>query len=230
MSQSDNETKKSLPKIIKIALVDDQQLFRDGIKSLLKDYYNIQVILEAANGEEMFQQIRRQGIPHVILLDIEMPIMNGVEATLKLKKKYPEIKVLILTVYDDEEFIFDLMSKGAHGYLKKDLAVEEVIKAIYGVMEKGEYYSEKVATVMVKGSQGLVKHAELNKLTDKEIEVIKLICKQHTNKEIGDILGVSYRTVETHKTNIFVKTNTKNSAGIVLYALKHKLINKLEML
>jgi DNA-binding NarL/FixJ family response regulator len=229
MSLLKNEIGKKLPRVIKIALVDDQQLFRAGINSLLKDYDNLQVILEASNGKELFDQLRRLK-PHVVLLDIEMPEMNGIEATQILKEKYPDIKVIILTMHNEEEFIFDLMTKGAHGFLPKDKSVEEVVDAIYAVMEKGNYYNEEVINVMMKGSRGLVKDLRQNSLTEREIEIIRMICKQKTNKEIGELLGLSMRTIENHRTTILLKTETKNVAGIVMYALKHKLISRLEMM
>jgi len=229
MNSSKTDIRKALPKLIKVGLVDDQPLFRAGIHSLLKDFDNLQVMLEASNGKELFDQLKRQK-PHVILLDIEMPEMNGIETTIQLKEKYPEIKIIILTMHNEEEFIFDLMTKGAHGFLPKDKSVEEVVDAIYAVMEKGKYYNEEVMDIMVKGSKGLVRNLQLNSLTEREIEIIKMICKQKTNKEIGEKLGVSMRTIENHRTTILVKTNTKNVAGIVMYALKHKLISRLEMM
>lgn len=229
MNQSKKEIRKPLPKIIKVGLVDDQQLFRAGINSLLKEFDNIQVILEASNGKELFDQLKRQK-PHVVLLDIEMPEMNGVETTLQLKEKYPEIKIVILTMHDEDEFIFDLITKGAHGFLPKDKSVEEVVDAIYAVMEKGKYYNEGMMDIMVNGSKGLVKQLKLASLTDKEIEIIQMICKQKTNKEIGEIMGLSMRTIENHRATILVKTDTKNVAGIVMYALKHRIISRLELM
>lgn len=229
MNFSKSDIKKNLPKVIKVGLVDDQQLFRAGIKSLLKDFDTIQVVLEASNGRDLFEQLKRQK-PHVILLDIEMPEMNGVETTMQMKEKYPDVKVIILTMHNEEEFIFDLMTKGAHGFLPKDKSVEEVIDAIYAVVEKGKYYNEEVMDIMVKGSRGLVKGLQMSSLTDKEIEIIKMICKQKTNKEIGEIMGLSIRTIENYRTNILLKTNTKNVAGLVMYALKYKLVSRLEML
>lgn len=229
MNQLKSEIRKSLPKVIKVGLVDDQQLFRAGINSLLKEYDNLQVVMEASNGKELFEQLRRQK-PHVLLLDIEMPQMNGIDATVQLKEKFPEIKVIILTMHNEEEFIFDLMTKGAHGFLPKDKSVEEVVDAIYAVMEKGRYYNEEVMDILLKGSKGLVKGLQMSSLTEREIEIIRMICMQKTNKEIGEKMGVSIRTIENHRTNILLKTNTKNVAGIVMYALKHKIISRLEMM
>jgi len=229
MIRTKTNIKKTIPKIIKVGLVDDQQLFRAGINSLLKEFDNIQVVMEASNGKELFDQLKRQK-PHIILLDIEMPHMNGIETTILLKEKFPDIKVIILTMHNEEEFIFDLITKGAHGFLPKDRSVEEVVDAIYAVMEKGKYYNEEVMDIMVKGSKGLVKELHMRGLTPREIEIIRMICMQKTNKEIGEKMGVSMRTIENHRTTILLKTNTKNMAGVVMYALKHKIISRLEML
>jgi len=229
MSESRDAIKKSLIKVIRVALVDDQPLFRAGITSLLKDYDNMEVVLEASNGKEFFERIKRPH-PHVVLLDIEMPKMNGIETTRQLKERYPEIKIIILTMHNEEEFIFDLMTKGAHGFLPKDKSVEELVTAISGVIYKGKYYNDEVVDVLLKGSKGLVKNLKMNILTEREIEIIRMICKQKTNKEIGEALGVSVRTIENQRTTILLKTNTKNVAGVVMYALKHKLINRLEMM
>lgn len=221
--------KHPLPPVIKIAVVDDQYLFRSGVVSLLKEYDQLKVIIEASNGKELLDQLKRH-TPHVILLDIEMPEMNGLETVNQLKKKYPDIKVIILTMHNEEEFIFDLMTKGAHGFLPKDKSVDEVVDAIYSVMETGKYYNEQIMEAMVNGSKGLVKNQHLNLLTEKEIEVVRQICRQKTNKQIAEIIGVSIRTVENYRTTILLKTGTKNTAGMVVYALKNKLISSLDMI
>lgn len=228
-SASNNKVKHPLPALIKIAVVDDQYLFRSGVVSLLKEYDQLKVIIQASNGKELLDQLKRQ-TPHVILLDIEMPEMNGLETVNHLKKKYPDIKVIILTMHNEEEFIFDLMTKGAHGFLPKDKSVDEVVDAIYSVMETGKYYNEQIMEAMVNGSKGLVKNQHLNLLTEKEIEVVRQICRQKTNKQIAEIIGVSIRTVENYRTTILLKTGTKNTAGMVVYALKNKLVSSLDMI
>jgi DNA-binding NarL/FixJ family response regulator len=159
-----------------------------------------------------------------------MPEMNGIDATIKLNQEYPEVKIIILTTHKEDEFVFDLMTKGAHGFLPKDKSVEEVIDAIYAVMEKGKYYNDEIMEIMMKGSRGYVKSLEQASLSQKEIEIIKKICQQKTNKEIAEELGLSIRTIENNRTIILEKTNTKNVAGIVMYALKHKIISRLEMM
>jgi DNA-binding NarL/FixJ family response regulator len=227
--RSDLKTNKitDLPATIKIAVVDDHKLFRAGIISLLSDYDDMQVVLEAATGKELLTQLKRH-TPHVVLLDIEMPEMNGIEATLLLKKQYPRIKIIILTMHTDEEFIFDLMSKGANGFLPKDKSVDAVVDAIYCVMKKGYYYNDQITQAIIKGNSGGLKAPQLLRkasLTEREIEIVKLICEQKTNKEIGDILYISPRTVDNHKNNIFQKIGTNSAIGIVMFAVQAKLIN-----
>ena len=229
MNRQQNKIRINNPRIIKVALVDDQQLFRAGINSLLKDYDDFQVMLEAVNGKDLIEKLKYQK-PHVVLLDIEMAEMNGVETTVFLNQHYPEIKIIILTMSNDEEFIFDLISKGAHGFLQKDRSVEEVITALYSVIDKGKYYNEEITDILVKGSKGLVKDLQLKSLTEREIEIIKMICKQKTTKEMADILKISVRTMENYRTAILDKTGAKNLAGVVLYALKNRIINRMEMM
>jgi DNA-binding NarL/FixJ family response regulator len=229
MNQRKNETRISIPKTIKVALVDDQQLFRAGINSLLKEYDDFNVMLEATNGKDFIDQLKRHK-PHVVLLDIEMPEMNGIDTTVFLNANYPEIKIIILTMHNEEEFVFDLISKGAHGFLPKDRSVEEVANAIYSVIDKGKYYNDEITDIMVKGSKGLLKDLQLKSLNEREIEIIKMICKQKTTKEMADALNISVRTMENYRTAILDKTDAKNLAGVVLYALKNKIISRIEML
>ncbi len=219
--------------VINIAVVDDHLLFRAGIISLLKDYNDLNVVLQASNGKDLFRQLKnysengKRSLPDVVLLDIQMPEMNGIEATLQLQEDYPAIKIIILTMHNEEEFIFDLMNKGASGFLAKDRTVDMVLDAIYSVMDIGIYFNEQILQAIVKGSQRKIKVPELPKeteLSEREIEIIQLICEQRTNKEIAEILEVSQRTIETHRTTIAAKTRVKNTAGLVLFAIKHNLI------
>lgn len=222
-----NKIVTELPANIKIAVVDDHALFREGMVALLSDYEDLEVVLQANNGIDLFNKLKRR-TPHVVLLDIEMPEMNGIETTILLKKRYPKIKIIILTMHTDEEFIFDLMSKGANGFLPKDKSVDAVVGAINCVMKKGYYYNDQITEAIMKGNSGQLKAADLlykTALTEREIEIVKLICAQKTNKEIGDILNISTRTVDHHKTNIFLKVGTNTTIGIVMFAVETKLIS-----
>ncbi|MCC6369604.1 MAG: response regulator transcription factor [Bacteroidia bacterium] len=230
MNKAKGKNKFTLPPHIKIAVVDDHNLFRAGLMALLKDYDELRVIIEAADGLDLLSQLKTKQ-PHVVLLDIEMKGMNGIETTRVLKEKFPAIKIIVLSMHQEDEFIFELISKGAHGFIPKDKTVDEVVDAIYSVMEKGRYYNERILNAMVSGSRGLVNnmHLPLSKLTDKETEVLKHICNQKTNKEIAHLLGIGTRTVESHRNSILHKTGTKNTAGLVIYALKHKLVSAFDL-
>jgi len=211
----------------KIAVVDDHILFRTGIVSLLKDYDDIDIIFQAANGVDLLRNIKTAK-PDVVLLDIQMPEMDGIQATIALKELHPEIKIVILTMHNEDEFIFDLMSKGANGFVPKNKSLEVLIEAIRSVMEKGYYYNDQITNALLNGNNEHLKIPDTNtasELTEREREIVKLICAQKSIKEIAEILDISPRTVDTHKNNIFIKTGAKNIIGVALYAVQSKLIN-----
>lgn len=213
---------------IKLAVVDDQHLFRKGIVSLLKEFEELSVLFEAENGQDMLDQLKTKA-PDVVLMDLEMPVMNGIEATKALKERYPQIKIVILTMHNDEEFVADLLKKGAHGFLLKDQDIEVVVDAIYAVLEKGHYFNPSISEQLAKGlAKSSNASPSFNKpaFTERELEVISLMCKQLTNKEIADRLMASVRTIDRHRENILLKTGAKNRAGIVLYAMQHQLVSK----
>ena len=212
---------------INIAVVDDHILFRTGVISLLKDHDRIHVCLEASNGKELLLALG-QHVPDIVLLDIQMPEMNGIQTTQALKELYPDIKIIILTMHNEEEFIYDLMSKGANGFIPKNKSVDTLLEAIDSVMSRGYYYNDQITEALIKGNSGNIKameHLTEASLTDREIEVVRLICAQKSNKEIAEILDISPRTVDTHKNNIFLKTGAKNVIGVALYAVQSKLIS-----
>lgn len=212
----------------RVAVVDDQQLFRKGMTSLIEEYKDLEVVLEAANGKEFIDWIRNFK-PQVVLLDVEMPVMNGVEVTEYLNKHYPKIKIIILTTYDDEDLIFHLAQKGAHGFLLKDSAVESVAEAIYTVMNDERYFkgkiSEKLMDAVVRAPKSFaVPGLKQQMLSEREIQIVRLICKEHTTREIAELLNITPKTVEGHRENICEKLQARNVAGIVKYAVKNKLI------
>ncbi|MES2140921.1 MAG: response regulator transcription factor [Bacteroidota bacterium] len=210
-----------------IAVVDDQFLFRQGLISLLKEYDELDVIMEASNGKELLEKMKEKR-PDVVLLDLEMPLMDGIETTIAIKNRYPKVKIIILTMHTDEEFIIHLLQKGASGFLPKDKDIEVVVDAIHSVIENGYYFDGHVSNTMLKG---LVSSKKINPsfsnqyLSEREIAVVNLICKEYTNKEIADKLTISPRTVDTHRENILLKTGAKNTAGIVMYAVKYNLLD-----
>lgn len=216
-----------MKKTIKLGVVDDQHLFRKGLISLIREFEELDIIVEASNGNELVEQLKTSQ-PEVILLDLEMPGMDGIETTMYLKRMYPEIKILILTMHNEEEIILHLIEKGAHGFLLKDHPIETLVDAIYAVIENGYYFNDHVSKVMVKG---LVRNQKIKpsfnevRLSEREIEVVRLICREYTNKEIADKLFISVRTVDGHREKVLQKTGAKNTAGIVMYAIRNNILD-----
>jgi len=214
-------------KKIKLALVDDQALFRKGLISLIAEFEELKIVIESQNGQEFIEALKGAK-PHVVLLDLQMPVMDGIEVTKYLVKRYPEIKIIILTMHDDEEFVLHLAEIGAHGFLLKSSDIETVVDAIYAVRGGKYYFKEDISTLLVKG---LTKNSKIKQgfsdpqLTEREMEVVRLICKEYTNREISEKMGVSLRTVDGHRERILQKINAHNTAGIVLYAVKHGLVD-----
>lgn len=210
-----------------VAIVDDQYLFRKGFKALLYENANVDVLFEAENGVQLLEKLKVQQ-PEIIFLDIDMPEMDGIEATDRVRAKYPNIKIIILTSYYEENLALNLMERGANAFLSKNTNIEIIIKAINSVMTEGYYFDFLVSKVMAKGlawSKFRNSDKELPKLSKREVEVVKLICKQHTNNEIASIMSLSPRTIDTYRENILNKTGAKNIVGIALFAFQHRLID-----
>jgi two-component system response regulator DegU len=217
-----------MKKSIKLAVVDDQHLFRKGLISLIKEFDELDIVIEASNGDELIEKLKTSKKPAVILLDLEMPGMDGIETTGYLQRKYPEIKILILTMHNEEEIILHLIEKGAHGFLLKDHPIETLVDAIYAVIDNGYYFNDHVSKVMVKGlmrTQKIKPSFSEVRLTEREIDVIRLICKEYTNKEIAEKLFISVRTVDGHREKILQKTKAKNTVGIVMFAVKNNMLD-----
>ncbi|HTL81244.1 MAG TPA: response regulator transcription factor [Bacteroidia bacterium] len=211
----------------KIAVVDDQQLFRKGLISLFQEFEELNVVIEASNGKEFLDKLKCKD-PDVVFLDLEMPVMSGIETTEVLKSKFPELKIIILTMHNDEEIILHLIEKGAHGFLLKDEPIENLVDAVYSVMETGYSFNDRVSNAMIRS---LVKSKKITpkfsdgKLSDREIEIVKLICKEYSNREIAEKLSLSVRTVDGHRDNIMSKIKAKNVVGVVMYAVKNNLLD-----
>ncbi len=214
--------------IIKVAIADDHKIFRKGVILSLRPFTNIKFILEAENGEELLNNIKGAE-PDVILMDLRMPIKDGIETTKVLSKEYPHIHVIILSMYEDERFVYHLMENGAHGYLLKNADPQDIRRAIMDVHEKGYYLNNFVNRILLKKSHSKQKVTPtLNKeitLTDKEKEVLKLICMEFTAQEIAQKMDISPRTVEAIKDRLMERFGVKNSVGLVFYAMKNSLID-----
>ena len=215
---------------INIAIADDEQLFRSGIRFLLERKANLNVVFEAENGQELIDFVTNtEEFPDVILMDLKMPEVNGVEATKIIHKTHPDIKIIALTSYDGKSFITNMIDVGASSYLLKNTSPKTVIHTINEVFEKGFYYDEKVLKIIhenIISSSGKRIKSDLDKnlLSKREIGVLELICDQFTTTEIAEKLFISPRTVEGHRNNLLLKTQSKNVAGLVIYGIQKKLI------
>jgi len=209
---------------IKIILVDDHEIFRNGLKMVLGKLKYAKVVAEASNGKE-FLELLKQHQPDVVLMDIEMPEMNGIDATMEALKKYPDLKVIALTMFNEDEYIQSMIDTGVKGFLIKNIRKETLDKAIQTVLNGGNYYSEELFDFFTKQIHKDDKpKTDVVKLTRREKEILQLVCEGLSNKEIADILFVSERTVVGHKTNLLAKTECKNTIGLMLYAIKNKLV------
>lgn len=208
--------------MIRLALADDQVLFRRGLAMLLGDMPDVHIVFESANGEELLNGLRDEAVD-IVLLDLEMPVMNGMEAMKRIREEHPEVRVIVLSMHSGEKFIVHLMELGANGYILKTAEPDEIENAIRAVATTGYHFSEMVSRVML---HGLVQKKKLNPtfddidpLSERELEVLRLICQELTTTEIAGKLFLSPRTVEGHRNNILLKTGARNTAGLVVFAM-----------
>lgn len=214
----------------RIAIVDDHILFRDGFKSLLKDHSEFEIVFSAGDGREMIKYLNElpdEKRPEIILLDLEMPVMNGYESMLWLKQNHREIKIIVLSMHNDEAIILDMIKRGANGFLTKTMMFDEIINAINQVKNEGAYYDKRIANMMANNLQG--DNATIPSFTDREMQILKLIATGSTTKEIAHTLDVSTRTVEFHRLNIYSKAKVKSLANLVMFALKNKLVSQADL-
>ena len=211
---------------IRVAIADDHKIFRKGVILSLRHYPNIKFVLEAENGEELLNNIQ-EAAPDVVLMDLRMPIKDGIEATKYINKHYPKIAVLILTMHEEDKFVNHLMENGANGYLLKTTDPQEIKKAITEVAAKGYYLNNFVNRILLKRAH--IKSKSIGSLTnidvnDKEKDVLRYICMEFTSQEIGDKMDISARTVESIKERLMERFGVKNTAGLVFFAVKNELI------
>ncbi|MDB5193769.1 MAG: response regulator transcription factor [Segetibacter sp.] len=213
---------------IKIAIADDYKIFRDGLKVGLGADDNLEVVLEADNGEDLLMGLKEAEVD-VIIMDLKMPIMDGAEATKEVRKLFSSIKVLVVTMYDDDKFIIHLMENGANGYLLKNADADEIRKSIYAVYENGYYFNDLVNKALLKKLvlKGNIKPSfnQEVEFTERELEVLKLICEEKTAAEIGKEIFLSPRSVEGIRTRLIEKVGVRNTAGLVMFALKKGIVN-----
>ena len=214
--------------MLNIAIAEDQQLFRKGLIALLQNAPGLKVCLEAENGQELLNQLSICESPvHVALIDINMPVLNGLETMKQLRELYPTIKNIILTIHEEEKYITTLIEAGANAYLAKNSPFEEVLKAINAVANNDYYFNEQTIKAMHNFTQG--KHSKVSigstDITKREREVLGLICMEHTSQEIAQKLFISESTVNGHRNNLLLKIGCKNTAGLVLFAIKNNVYN-----
>jgi len=214
--------------VIKVAIADDHKIFRKGVILSLRPFTNIKFVLEAENGEELLAGIK-EADPDVVLMDLRMPLKDGIETTKVLSKEYPKIYVLVLSMYEDERFVSHMMENGANGYLLKNAEPQEIRRAIMDVCEKGYYLNNFVNRILLKKAHAKQKviptlNNEIT-LSDKERDVLKFICMEFTAQEIAQKMEISPRTVEAIKDRLMERFGSKNTAGLVFFAVKNNLVD-----
>ena len=208
----------------KIVLVDDHLLLAGSLEQLISSFDGFEVLYHASNGKELQQKLKLQGPkPDVILLDINMPVMDGFETAEWLTEEHPEIKILALSMEDDEKVILKMLQKGAKGYLLKDIHPDKLKIALQEVIDKGYYHSEKVATTLLHSIQPSYQKEEM-KFKENELIFLQLACSEMTYKEIADVMHLSPKTIDGYRQELFNRLNIKNRVGLVIYALKNDLI------
>lgn len=213
---------------IKIILVDDHQMFRDGVKAVLSDEENIEIIGEVGNATDLYKLLDTQ-TPDIIITDISMPDTSGIEIAKNISENYQQIKILILSMHSNEEFITKALKAGANGYLPKDTSMSELLDAINTIYKGENYFNKNISDTILKSIINNSKSTGINtrnkSLTKREKEIVKLVVDGLTNKEIADQLCISIRTVDTHKNNILQKLELKSSIELVKYAIKYNIAN-----
>jgi DNA-binding NarL/FixJ family response regulator len=215
---------------IRVALVDDHQIVRDGIRSLLTGIEDIEVIMEAYDAMCILERLKVVR-PDVMIVDISLPEISGIELTKIVTSQYPSIKIVMLSMYTNQEFIFNAIKAGAKGYLPKTITREELLNAIREVYQGNEYFSKDVSNIILKSYLKQVKDPERydalqdEKLTNRELEILRFVAEGYSNQLIADKLFISVRTVESHKNHIMQKLELTTTVDLVKYALKNKIID-----
>lgn len=212
---------------IKVCIADDHVLFRKGIGELISDFGNVELLFEAGNGEELLQKLSVAKImPDICILDINMPVMNGFDTAKAIRKKWPKLRMLALSMSDSEFSIIRMLRAGANGYVLKDVEPAELHKAINTIYKNGFYHSEIITGRLLRMSQDkTAEETELESLTDKEIQFLELSCSELTYKDIAERMGHSPRTIDGYRDNLFMKLNIKSRTGLVIYAIRTGLVS-----
>ena len=214
-------------KKIKVYIADDHTLFRKAMMNLIQTFEGVSLVKDAENGKELLTLIKHEQ-PEVAIVDLQMPVMDGAETCEKILASFPDIKIIVLTMHDSDKYVLHMIEMGVHAFLLKNTEPDEVEKAIHAVVEKDFYHNDLVAAALRKGMRekrtGERPSFKNHDLTEREIEILQLICQELTIKEIGDRLSISENTARNHRVNIMEKIGVKNAVGLVKYAYETGLI------
>lgn len=208
----------------KVMIVDDHTLFRNGLRILLNNMENYRVVGEASNGKQFIELLQSE-VPDLVLMDISMPVMDGIEASTIAHEMYPDLKIITLSMYGEEDYYYKMVDAGVKGFVLKNSDIKEVKTALDVVYEGGSFFSSELLQNLVNSLKSSTKSKEFQaELSEREMEILILICKGLSNQEIGDRLFISKRTVDKHRANILEKSDSKNTAQLVVYAIKNRLV------
>jgi len=213
---------------IRVLLAEDHTIVRKGLRSLLDAEAGIEVVGEAGDGREAVRKVQQLS-PDIVVMDIAMPGLNGLEGTRQIRKRFPEVKVVILTMHTDEEYILQILASGASGYVVKQAAPRELVSAIQSVHRGGSFFSPSISKKIVEGyirqAEATVEANSYQKLTEREREVLQLIAEGHSTREIGQLLHISGKTVETHRAHLTDKLDIHSVAELTQYAIRKGVIS-----
>jgi len=212
--------------IIQVAIVDDHTLFRQGIARLLAEFEEIKIVFEAANGEEMQARLAAGIMPDVVLMDIAMPVMDGFAGTKWLREQYPLVKVLALSMFEEDAPIIEMLKTGARGYVLKESKPIDLVTAIMAVYRQGYYINEQVSGKLLRAVQDNQPTGKtlINELTGNELKFLEWSCSELTYKEIADKMHLSHHTIDNYRESLFQKFGIKTRTGLVIFAIKNKLV------
>jgi len=207
---------------MKVIIVEDHAIFREGLKRVISEMDDVELIGEAENGA-MFLEMLKKATPDVVLMDIQMPVMDGIEATEKALKIDPSLKILVISMFGEEEYVYSMVEKGVSGFILKTSGIQDLERAIKKISNGQQYYSEEIMGLLVKKVRS-VDYVEKISFNDKEKEVLRMLCKGFSNNDIADKLFMSVRTVEGYRNKLLQKTGSSNVINLVIYALRNKLV------
>lgn len=210
---------------VKIFLVEDHDLFREGIKYVLNSFSDFKIIGEAINGIDFLNALKNE-CPDIVLMDIDMPLMNGIEATKKAIELFPNLKVLTLSMHGDQEYYRQMIAAGSKGFILKNSSIDELRNAITEILNENVYFSQELlmSIILKNNTVNNINTIQHYDISERELDVLKLICKGYSNNQIADELFISVKTVEGHKSKLMTKTDTNKTVSLVLFAIKNELV------